>query len=159
MLFSLYPFSQKPGIPLPRPEAGSFLFFAYFLLIPSQLLAKLFPLNFFAPHPPFRCSPFPDPSLIHVPDKIISGKFRSLDVMQDFMDMLIRASEFYHLFDLELVRIQKVCLSTHFPLTLFFLFRFVLPYINAAILPSLNPADCFLWLLKLYFLCPCLLPF
>lgn len=84
-------------------------------------------------------------------NKSFFREFYFLDVMQDFMDMLIRASELYHLFDLELVRIQKVCLSTHFPLTLFFLFRFVLPYINAAMLPGLNPADCFLWLLKLCF--------
>ena len=144
---------------MPRPEAGSFLFFAYFLLIPSQLLAKLFPLNFFAPRPSFRCSSFSNPSLIHVPDKIISRKFHFLNVMQNFMDMLIRASEFYHLFDLELVRIKKVCWSTHFPLTLFFLFRFVLPCINAAILPGLNPADCFLLLLKLYFPLFMLAPF
>lgn len=107
-------FFQKPGIPLPRPEAGSFLFFVYFLLISSQLLAKLFPLNLFAPRPSFRCSSLPNPSLIHVPDKSFFREFYFLDVMQDFMDMLIQASEFYHLFDLELVGIQKVCWSTHF---------------------------------------------
>ena len=47
LYFSLYPFSQKPGIPLPRPEAGSFLFFAYFLLFLSVFSSSinLFPLS------------------------------------------------------------------------------------------------------------------
>lgn len=144
LFWCLFHFFQKPGIPLPRPEAGSFLFFVYFLLISSQLLAKLFPLNLFAPRPSFRCSSLPNPSLIHVPDKSFFREFYFLDVMQDFMDMLIQASEFYHLFDLELVGIQKVSWSTHFPLTLFFLFRFVLPRVNKSIFPCLNPVGCFL---------------
>ena len=48
---------------------------------------------------------------------------------------------------------------SHFPLTFFFLFRFVDPYINAAMFPGLYPAEIFILPELLYFIsCAITLP-
>lgn len=48
--------------------------------------------------------------------------------------------------------VRVIFLVLHFPFTLFFLFRFVLPYINAAIFPGLYPAEIFTLPELLYFI-------